>query len=71
MIDFTPVLTATMGLDYNSSSIGIDFGTTASGVKKIQIIPDGKFTVRRVTQRDIAARISNEARVSKRMKPIK
>ncbi len=53
MMDFTPVLTAMMGLDYNSSSIGIDFGTTASGVKKIQVIPDGKFTVHRVTQRTL------------------
>ena len=53
IMDFTPVLTAMMGLDYNSSSIGIDFGTTASGVKKIQVIPDGKFTVHRVTQRSL------------------
>ena len=53
MMDFSPVLIAMMGLDYNSSSIGIDFGTTASGVKKIQIIPDGKFTVHRVTQRTL------------------
>jgi RHS repeat-associated protein len=52
-MDFTPVLTAMMGLDYNSSSIGIDLGTSASGVKKIQVIPDGKFTVHRVNQRSL------------------
>ena len=53
VMDFSPVLTAMMGLDYNSSSIGIDFGTTAPGVKKIQVIPDGKFTVHRVTQKSL------------------
>ncbi len=53
MMDFTPVLTAMMGLDYNSSSIGIDFGAVAPGIKKIQIIPDGKFRAHRVTQRTL------------------
>jgi RHS repeat-associated protein len=53
VMDFTPILTAMMGLDYNSSSIGIDFGTVAPGVKKIQIIPDGKFRAHRVTQRTL------------------
>ena len=53
IMDFSPILTAMMGLDYNSSSIGIDFGTTAPGVKKIQVIPDGKFTVHRVIQRTL------------------
>ena len=53
MMDFTPVLTAMMGLDYNSSSIGIDFGAVAPGIKKIQIIPDGKFRAHRITQRSL------------------
>jgi RHS repeat-associated protein len=52
-MDFNPTLTAMMGLDYNSSSIGIDFGSTAQGVKKIQVIPDGTFTVHRVTQKTL------------------
>ncbi len=52
-MDFTPILTAMMGLDYNSSSIGIDFGAVAPGIKKIQIIPDGKFRAHRVTQRTL------------------
>ncbi len=53
VMDFTPILTAMMGLDYNSSSIGIDFGAVAPGIKKIQIIPDGKFRAHRVTQRTL------------------
>jgi YD repeat-containing protein len=42
-----------MGLDYNYSSIGIDFGSAASGVKKIQIIPDGSYTSHRVSERTL------------------
>jgi RHS repeat-associated protein len=53
VMDFTPILTAMMGLDYNSSSIGIDFGSVAPGVKKIQVIPDGKFRAHRITQRSL------------------
>jgi RHS repeat-associated protein len=53
MMNFTPTLTAMMGLDYNSSSIGIDFGSTAAGVKKIRVIPDGSYTSHRVTDRTL------------------
>jgi YD repeat-containing protein len=53
MMDFTPTLTAMMGLDYNSSSIGIDFGSVAVGVKKIQVIPDGSYTSHRITERTL------------------
>jgi hypothetical protein len=53
LMDFTPTLTAMIGLDYNSSSIGIDFGSAAQGVKKIQVIPDGSYTSHRVTQKTL------------------
>jgi hypothetical protein len=53
LMDFIPTLTAMMGLDYNSSSIGIDFGLTAAGVKKIRVIPDGYYTSHRVTERTL------------------
>ena len=53
VMDFSPILTAMMGLDYNSSSIGIDFGSVATRISKIQVIPDGKFTVHRIIQRTL------------------
>jgi RHS repeat-associated protein len=59
-MDFTPTLTAMMGLDYNSSSIGIDFGSVAPGVKKIQVIPDGSYMAHRVTERTLDLYISGD-----------
>ena len=47
-MDFTPTLNAMMGLDYNSSSIGIDFGSVQPGIKKIQLIPDKAYQTNRV-----------------------
>jgi RHS repeat-associated protein len=59
-MDFTPTLTAMMGMDYNSSSIGIDFGSVAPGVKKIQVIPDGSYMAHRVTERTLDLYISGD-----------
>jgi RHS repeat-associated protein len=59
-MDFTPTLTAMMGLDYNSSSIGIDFGSVAPGVKKIQVIPDGSYTSHRITERTLVLYTSGD-----------
>jgi RHS repeat-associated protein len=59
-MDFMPTLTAMMGLDYYSSSIGIDFGSVAPGVKKIQVIPDGSYTSHRITERTLDLYISGD-----------
>ena len=52
-LDFSSHLTGMMRLDFNSSSIGIDFGSAIPGVKKILIIPDASITTHRVTQRTL------------------
>jgi hypothetical protein len=42
-----------LGLDYNSSSIGIDFGTTVSAVKQIKVIPNKAYQTHRIVERTL------------------
>jgi RHS repeat-associated protein len=60
VFEFTPILSGLMGLDYYSSSIGIDFGMVAPGVKKIELVPDEKYSTHRITDNTIALYISND-----------
>jgi YD repeat-containing protein len=52
-VNFAPTTTAMMGLDYNSSSIGIDFGTTVKAVKQIKVIPDKTYRTHRIVERTL------------------
>jgi hypothetical protein len=40
-------------LDYNSSSVGIDFGTTVAAVKQIKVIPDKAYRTNRIVERTL------------------
>jgi hypothetical protein len=42
-----------VSLDYNSSSIGVDFGTTVSAVKQIKVIPDKAYQTHRIVERTL------------------
>ena len=49
-----------MGLDYYSSSIGIDFGGIAPGVKKIELVPDKDYAIHRINENTIALYVSTD-----------
>jgi hypothetical protein len=40
-------------LDYNSSSVGIDFGTTVAAVKQIKVIPNKAYQTHRIVERTL------------------
>jgi hypothetical protein len=40
-------------LDYNASSIGIDFGTAVSGVKQLRVLPDKAYQTHRIVERTL------------------
>lgn len=42
-LDFSILQTAFMSLDYNASSIGLDFGVKVTNIKKIQLTPDASY----------------------------
>ena len=48
VLDFGVSPQAVVSLDYHSSSIGLDFGTTAPGVKKIVLTPDAAHSTHRI-----------------------
>ncbi|HOJ77411.1 MAG TPA: RHS repeat-associated core domain-containing protein [Bacillota bacterium] len=50
-LNFTPVEQGIVGIDYNSTSIGIDFGKVAPAIKVIQIVPNKDHQSHRVTDR--------------------
>jgi YD repeat-containing protein len=52
-VNFATTTTAMMGLDYNSSSIGIDFGLTVKAVKQIKVIPDKAYRTHRIVERTL------------------
>ncbi|NLY75935.1 MAG: hypothetical protein GX075_11645 [Firmicutes bacterium] len=59
VFEFTPILSGLMGLDYHSSSIGIDFGSVAPGVKVIELVPDQNHTTHRINENAIALYVSS------------
>ena len=59
VFEFTPILSGMMGLDYHSSSIGIDFGSVAPGVKVIELVPDQNHTTHRIKENTIALYVSS------------
>ena len=60
IFEFAPILSGLIGLDYYASSIGIDFGMVALGVKKIELVPDEEYSTHRITDNTIALYISND-----------
>ena len=60
IFEFTPILSGLMGLDYHASSIGIDFGGIAPGVKKIELVPDRNHSTHRISDNTIALYVSND-----------
>ncbi|TCL54575.1 RHS repeat-associated protein [Hydrogenispora ethanolica] len=61
-MDFTPVLSGMMGLDYSASSIGIDFGTVAPGVKQLQLIPAKSAQTHRLVESSLDLYASTDNR---------
>jgi RHS repeat-associated protein len=47
-------------LDYNASSIGVDFGRVAPGVKKILLVPGAGYAVHRITAETFDVYCSND-----------
>ncbi|NLW46279.1 MAG: hypothetical protein GXY86_02915, partial [Firmicutes bacterium] len=60
VFEFTPILSGLMGLDYHASSIGIDFGIVAPGVKKIELVPDKDYSTHRINEDTIALYVSSD-----------
>ena len=60
IFEFTPILSGLMGLDYYASSIGIDFGGVAPGVKRIELVPDKNYATHRINENTIALYVSND-----------
>ncbi|NLY74435.1 MAG: hypothetical protein GX075_03950, partial [Firmicutes bacterium] len=60
ILEFTPILSGLMGLDYYASSIGIDFGMVAPGVKKIELVPDKDYATHRINENTIALYVSTD-----------
>jgi hypothetical protein len=60
VFEFAPILSGLMGLDYHASSIGIDFGSVAPGVKRIELVPDKDYTTHRINENTIALYVSND-----------
>jgi RHS repeat-associated protein len=46
---FMPVEQVLLGIDYDATSIGMDFGTVVPGIKKIELVPDKGYQVHRLT----------------------
>ncbi|NLW46456.1 MAG: hypothetical protein GXY86_03850, partial [Firmicutes bacterium] len=60
IFEFTPILSGLMGLDHHASSIGIDFGIVAPGVKKIELVPDKQHSTHRINEDTIALYVSSD-----------
>ncbi len=60
VIEFAPVLSGLMGLDYYASSIGIDFGAVVSSVKKVELVPDKNYSTHRINENTIGLYVSND-----------
>jgi YD repeat-containing protein len=59
-LDFAANPQAMVSLDYHSSSIGLDFGTTASGVKKLVLTPDAAHNAHRIEAHTIDLYVSSD-----------
>ena len=59
-LDFFYDRQAVISLDYYSSSIGLDFGTTAPGIKKIVLTPDPDHHDHRIEQNTLSLYCSND-----------
>lgn len=59
-LEFGPIPSGVVGLDYHASSIGIDFGRVAPGVKRIELVPDQNHSTHRIDENTIALYISGD-----------
>ncbi len=59
-MDFAPILNGLIGLDYYSSSIAIDFGSVAGGIRKILLAPDQNYIRHRLVDRHLGLYVSND-----------
>ena len=57
-MDFGVSPQAVVSLDYHSSSIGLDFGATAPGIKKIVLTPDAAHSTHRLEAYTLALYVS-------------
>ena len=59
-LDFSTLQTAFMALDYNASSIGLDFGVKVSNIKQIQLIPDVSYQNHQLARGTFAIYVSDD-----------
>ena len=59
-LDFFSDPQAVINLDYYSSSIGLDFGTAAPGIKKIVLTPDSAYSTHRIEANTLNLYISED-----------